>query len=81
MKGKFEFMIDLKLLLDVGFWERRAMEAFPVIVLTLIVGGTSAVYGYIVGKTRQHKGTKPNDEQNNKIKWCDNTEKKTVTTR
>jgi len=38
---------------QVGFFERRAMEALPVIVLVLIVGGIAAAWGYIGRRIRQ----------------------------
>ncbi len=47
----------------IGFWERRAMEALPIIVLVFIVAGISAACGYIGRKIRQHKDDKLKDEQ------------------
>ena len=43
-----------------GFWERRAMEALPVIVLVLIVGSIGAIWGLgqsILKRRRQGKDT------------------------
>lgn len=61
--GEIWIMMELKVLLDAGFWERRAMEALPITVLMLIVVGIAAACGYIGGKIRQRKGKKPKDEQ------------------
>jgi len=38
-----------------GFWERRAMEALPVIVLLLIVAGIAVISGWVAGIARRHK--------------------------
>ncbi|MBN1795312.1 MAG: hypothetical protein JW804_01435 [Sedimentisphaerales bacterium] len=42
----------------VGFFERRAMEALPMIVLVLIVGGVGAMWGYVSGKIKNYKDRK-----------------------
>jgi len=56
-------MMELKVLLDAGFWERRAMELLPITVLVFIVAGIALACGYIVGKVRQYKAKKPTDDQ------------------
>lgn len=47
----------------IRFLDRWAMEVLLTISLVLIVVSVAAVYAYIVGKTRQHKAKKPNDDQ------------------
>lgn len=43
---------------DIGFFERSAMEALPIMVLVLIVAGIAAAGGYVSSKIKQYKDKK-----------------------
>jgi len=45
-----------------GFWERRAMEALPVTVLVVIVGGISAIAGLVAGIAKRRKRNQLEDK-------------------
>ncbi len=45
-----------------GFWEKRAMEALPVIVLMFIIISISAVSGYISGIIKRYKDKKVTEQ-------------------
>jgi len=56
-------MTALSILLSVGFWERRAMEAIPILVLAVLVFATGALWGFIERKIRirqEHNLSKAN---------------------
>jgi hypothetical protein len=48
----------------IGFFERRAMEALPIIVLVLLVAGISAVWGYVSGKIKHYRDKKTTKSDN-----------------
>lgn len=48
----------------VGFFERRAMEALPIMVLVLIVAGIAAAWGYVSSKIKQYRDKKTTKSDN-----------------